>query len=179
MMAAPDHLYFVRAADGVGPVKIGRSASPQKRLNGINTGSPHRLVIAAIAEGWGDYERRFHAMFSGARMHREWFAPTPEMDATISAINTGTFDLTALPPPKDSRRAVPHSVRAMKPIDPTVQAIHARVKAAGIRPTHLMKRAGMRTQTWADWQGGAIPKLNTLRHIERVLDGMISEAERA
>lgn len=92
MIVEPDHLYFVRAADGGGPVKIGRSSAPEKRLGSINTSSPHRLVIAAVARGWGGYERHFHALFAPLRMHREWFSPALEIDAAIVAINEGTFD---------------------------------------------------------------------------------------
>jgi len=96
-MQSSAHLYFIRAADGSGHVKIGRSSNPEKRLSSLNGGSPVRLTIAAVAHGWGEYERRFHALFARVRCHGEWFLPDPEIDSVILAIQQNSFDLTLLP----------------------------------------------------------------------------------
>lgn len=53
--------------------------------------------------------------------------------------------------------------------NPVLVAIHQRAIAVGVRPTHLMRRAGMRPATWSDWQGGIKPKPESLAKIEAIL----------
>jgi hypothetical protein len=101
-MARPGHpayVYFVRRADGEGPVKIGCSSHPEVRLTQLMCWAPYPLAIAATLPGNEELEYRFHARFRHLRSHREWFHPAPELDAVIAAIQAGTFDIATLPRP--------------------------------------------------------------------------------
>jgi hypothetical protein len=90
-------VYFIRQAGVVGPVKIGASSNPPQRLEGLQVWSPVRLEIAAAIAGNYALEARFHNVFLASHSHGEWFHPSPELDATIAAINAGTFDVGTLP----------------------------------------------------------------------------------
>lgn len=71
-------LYFIRMGKS-GPVKIGFSKNPNKRLESLQISSPERLIIIRVVEGtmWG--ERAAHRAFQKYRLHGEWFRFRPEM----------------------------------------------------------------------------------------------------
>ena len=70
------HLYVVQS-HVTGAVKIGRSNCPEKRLEQLQTGSPHRLRLLAVYEGRGDQEPSVHRSVAQHRLKRdgEWFHP--------------------------------------------------------------------------------------------------------
>jgi hypothetical protein len=90
-------VYFMRPVGERGPVKIGCSGIPRKRLAAMSVWSPVHLEIVAEIPGDEALERRFHAAFRDDWTHGEWFAASERMDQTIAAINDGTFDLGSLP----------------------------------------------------------------------------------
>lgn len=93
-------VYFLRPIGQRGPVKIGCSDYPMRRLQAFAQWSPAPLEIAALIPGDERLERRFHAKFAHLHSHLEWFREDPLLDATIDAIRAGTFDLAELPAPK-------------------------------------------------------------------------------
>jgi hypothetical protein len=69
-------VYLIRAATG--QVKIGRSAKPERRIAGIQTGSPVRVELVhawkmKTAEAVA-VERALHRLFKWARVSGEWHA---------------------------------------------------------------------------------------------------------
>lgn len=96
----PRQVYFIRPVGAEGPVKIGSSGSPEARLRQCAAMSPVELEIVAVLPGGLDLERRFHALFADAIDHHEWFHATPEVVAVIAAVLSGSFDPSALPPPR-------------------------------------------------------------------------------
>ena len=44
-------VYFMRRADGIGPIKIGHSKSPSQRLRSTQIWSPEILEVVASAPG--------------------------------------------------------------------------------------------------------------------------------
>lgn len=93
------HVYFIRPIGMAGPIKIGCSASPDKRLGALETWSPFPLEIIATLEGTEHTERQFHALFAAHHERREWFRWCPEIEEAVAAINAGTFDRRTLPSP--------------------------------------------------------------------------------
>ncbi len=77
-------VYFIGAADG--PIKIGMSVNPTARLRGLQTAYPYELRILAISEGGGVGELAYHRQFSAHRLHGEWFARCPEIEAEIARL---------------------------------------------------------------------------------------------
>ena len=78
-MNKPRHVYFVRRADGVGPIKIGCSIQPKERLATLALWSPYKLELVAIAPGGFPDENALHWKFKNARMQGEWFSDVPEL----------------------------------------------------------------------------------------------------
>lgn len=72
-------IYFIQAADGTGPIKIGFAANPQKRFSEIQRMSPAPLKTLAIIEGDRETESRLHYMFSRLRLYREWFSASADL----------------------------------------------------------------------------------------------------
>lgn len=78
-------VYFIQAEQG-GPVKIGWSQEPEKRLLGIQTGHPYKLVIRRVIKAHRLLEGQLHARFVDQRLNGEWFEP---VDALLEIIKTG------------------------------------------------------------------------------------------
>lgn len=90
-------VYFLRRADGEGPVKIGCSHWPVGRLATMMAWSPYPLALVATIPGDGKLELRFHALLGSAWSHGEWFHPTPAALGVLERVAAGTFDLAELP----------------------------------------------------------------------------------
>lgn len=65
-------IYLIRAV-GTYRYKIGYAVKPQERLNGLQTGCPHRLELTAVIEGNIADERHIHKALKKYRLHGEWF----------------------------------------------------------------------------------------------------------
>lgn len=79
-------LYMIRGGDG--PIKIGISVEPEKRLKALQTGYPYPLQIVCVVEGGGaELETAYHARFAAHRLHGEWFEPHPDILAEIERLN--------------------------------------------------------------------------------------------
>lgn len=91
------YVYFVRRQDGEGPVKIGCSEAPERRLQALMCWAPYPLALIATIPGDEELEHRFHNRFAAQHSHREWFHPSLELTQTIVAIRAGVFDIDTLP----------------------------------------------------------------------------------
>lgn len=68
-------LYFIQDGDD-GPVKIGLSTQPAKRLSYLQVGNPRTLrLIACWPDSDPDEERELHDFLRGERISGEWFHP--------------------------------------------------------------------------------------------------------
>lgn len=126
-------IYFIRPVSG-GPIKIGVSKYVGQRLLQLASWSPVDLEILATTPGNLYDERAVHRAFAGQRLHREWFAPSPELLA-LDALNAGD------PLPKHMRGKCPvwkAPVRRYKGSYATREAIEA--AAAKRRETWAKKR---------------------------------------
>lgn len=72
-------IYFIQQGDS-GPVKIGCSFEPTRRLKQLQTAHSTSLRLLCAVEANRDEERSWHDRFRNARTKGEWFQPTPVMD---------------------------------------------------------------------------------------------------
>jgi hypothetical protein len=79
--------YFIGGAEG--PVKIGFSVDVDSRLSAIRSCSPVPLGILALAPGGQEREIAYHQQFADHRLHGEWFARVPEIEAEIARLSEG------------------------------------------------------------------------------------------
>lgn len=75
-------IYFIQAGTN-GPIKIGISRDPVRRLASLQTGHHETLRLLAVMEGDDRDEAVMHRRFSCQR--GEWFAPTVELRAFIES----------------------------------------------------------------------------------------------
>jgi hypothetical protein len=76
-------LYFIREGE-TGPIKVGRSDDPWKRLDSLQVGNPRRLTLIAakrIGKSVHIVERDIHSEFQEHQMLGEWYAP---VDALVA-----------------------------------------------------------------------------------------------
>jgi len=77
-----DHFIYVIAAHDQGPVKLGISAKPERRINELQTGHANRLHIyhtePVPIEKARLFERLLHKSLNHLRTHGEWFDLTTE-----------------------------------------------------------------------------------------------------
>lgn len=79
-------VYFV--GNETGSVKIGWTTDLRRRMAQLRTGTPGALQVLAWTPGGEVLERHFHSAFKHARLAREWFRRTPEIDALIAELAT-------------------------------------------------------------------------------------------
>lgn len=75
--SAATRLYFIRVGFG-GPIKIGVSRNPDRRLAQLQCGSAERLVLLGSVPGGFADEAAIHRHLADHRVQGEYFAPSPE-----------------------------------------------------------------------------------------------------
>lgn len=71
-------IYFIQSEHG-GPIKIGRADDLAKRLVGLQTSRPDKLIVLASAAGTIEMERQIHAAFLDEREKGEWFSASERL----------------------------------------------------------------------------------------------------
>lgn len=82
-------VYFIKPVGMGGPVKIGCSYIPLRRLENLMVWSPYPLEIAATVDGDFELEIRLHTRFRHLHSHHEWFHEAPELTEAIERIKAG------------------------------------------------------------------------------------------
>ncbi len=78
-------VYFAQAASG-GPIKIGVSRDPVRRVRALSIGSPDAIELLATLPGGVWLEGKLHEYFADYRLHGEWFdEDTPALSELIEA----------------------------------------------------------------------------------------------
>jgi hypothetical protein len=85
-------IYFIQSEHG-GPIKVGRADDLARRVMGLQTGRPDKLVVLTAAEGTRKDERDIHAAFSSVRERGEWFHPTPGLLSFVRAVSRDTGEI--------------------------------------------------------------------------------------
>lgn len=97
-MSGDIHIYIICNGpnDGMsGPVKIGMANDPHKRLLGLQSGNPNKLIIwrtfpAPDREIAREIERGFHVVQRKRRLSGEWFDLNPRQAEVLMRMNLGT-----------------------------------------------------------------------------------------
>lgn len=72
------YVYFVqRGTDG--PIKIGWSVNPRKRLSSLRSASAESLTLLKVEWTSRKRERQLHELLAEHRITGEWFHPAPEV----------------------------------------------------------------------------------------------------
>lgn len=79
------HLYFVQCGED-GPIKIGVSREPWRRLQLLQNGCPYVLRMLGAVIGGVNLEPLLHQQFADYHIRGEWFEPVPELLAKIAEL---------------------------------------------------------------------------------------------
>lgn len=122
-------VYFMRPIGQQGPIKIGCSAQPIKRLRDVETWSPLPLEIVAHAPGGNSHERILHYRFGQHRLHGEWFAENAELIALMARVaETGALPPMDIPNgPGQWKEAVSKAAVRRKVRDPSLHVAKSRL----------------------------------------------------
>lgn len=82
-------VYFIKPIGMDGPIKIGFSKNPERRMKSFATWCPFPLEIICTAPGVAHDEGRLHRRFANLHTHGEWFLSSPLLRETIHAILNG------------------------------------------------------------------------------------------
>lgn len=94
--AVPNYIYLMRAEVG-GPIKIGCSSMPERRLREMSVWSPFRLLVLARLPGSRTIEAKLHAYFTAEHDHGEWFTASKRVLEFTDAMMSGASLSDALP----------------------------------------------------------------------------------
>ena len=87
--AAPRSIYLIKPVGMDGPIKIGCSYLPAKRLRELTRWSPVPLEIIASFPGSLALEANLHSCLAQSRSHKEWFFATDEVRRFVAHIIAG------------------------------------------------------------------------------------------
>ncbi|APL94105.1 hypothetical protein AI27_06475 [Sphingomonas sp. BHC-A] len=76
-------VYFLQHGAS-GPVKVGYSKRPEKRIATIATSCPDPIVVLAVIDGSHALEQRIHRAFRAHRYRGEWLRPTDEVISFVT-----------------------------------------------------------------------------------------------
>jgi hypothetical protein len=85
-MTASSRVYFIKPVGMDGPIKIGCSALPEKRLADLMAWSPLPLEVIGSVAGTINDEQFLHGCFAHIHSHREWFHSSLPLRNMISEI---------------------------------------------------------------------------------------------
>jgi len=80
----PTFVCFIQAEHG-GPVLIGWSRSPERRLKEFQEHSPYDLVLRKVVAGTVKLECALHQRWDHYRLLGKWFEPQPDMPGCLYA----------------------------------------------------------------------------------------------
>lgn len=83
-------VYFIQAGEN-GPIKIGKSVDPQKRLAQLQTSSERPLRILLTLVGDESRECAYHKLWAEHRIRGEWFDPAPEIVEYVRSKTNNTL----------------------------------------------------------------------------------------
>lgn len=78
----PGRVYFIKSGD---LVKIGYTTNVDRRLRGLQTGSPHKLEILLTHPGSRRDEQLCHEQFAHLRVQGEWFRYSDDLLAYLES----------------------------------------------------------------------------------------------
>lgn len=83
-----DFVYFIQCGFA-GPIKIGWSSNPKRRLQALQTAHHTRLRMLGTKRGGESLEQEYHRHLAPYRMEGEWFAPTWHVLIFVKAVCEG------------------------------------------------------------------------------------------
>jgi hypothetical protein len=87
-VSALSFVYFIQVGD-CGAIKIGRSRSPQARMQTLQTANPETLRLRGVIPGGVELEQHMHERFAHLRISGEWFAPGGDLVACMQHVLFG------------------------------------------------------------------------------------------
>jgi hypothetical protein len=108
-----EYVYFIRAGDEGGPVKIGRTRDVQRRLAALQTASAETLHLIGFVHGDATTELALHEEFRDEMLRGEWIAASPRLTAKLEKLD-GIFrcNMAALAGAKSAPSDDPHTAEA-------------------------------------------------------------------
>ena len=165
-------VYFIKPVGIDGPIKIGCSHVPERRLLELSAWSPWPLELIGAIKGTSRDEANFHSRFKDCHSHREWFHSTPLLQATIAAVlNAGNFSPILHLPVNGSIRSI-----SRKPRTEDVQRRVTCAMRVGKIENRLRRQegdggvwrapAGIQ-RTLENWRTGKMPSTEEMARIEK------------
>ena len=168
-MKIPRYVYFIKPVGLDGPIKIGSSDVPLRRLEDLMVWSPFPLELIGKTPGSTTDEFFLHTCFSDSHFHHEWFHFTPALRHAIdkmlaSSINDVRGSLTPKGAIRKPRGPKPPKTESQK----LEEQYAARIIAAEKSVKNIVRGTGPTLQPYdvrkimTAWHG------NTCRRIEPI-----------
>lgn len=88
-------IYFIQAADGTGPIKIGKTVNVPRRLSQLEIQTDLKLKVLYSMPGYTQEERQILKTFSLFHIKREWHEPDQSI---LDFIKAGAIELPKVQP---------------------------------------------------------------------------------
>lgn len=152
-------VYFVQNGTG-GPIKIGFAGNVARRMTKLRADCPDPVLLAVL-DGGRDTEAELHSRFDGCRIRGEWFSPSAELMAFV----------TAQPRPEQRRRGPSLTKTSGHPLV-------IWMAQEGITRTEFAAKIGIEQGSLSDLcRGRSWLSRKTARAIERATGGEVTASD--
>ena len=145
-------VYFIKPVGMDGPIKIGSSTCPAKRLETLAVWSPFPLEMIVDVDGDLADEQFIHSCFADVHSHKEWFNASKMLTDTIERIaKSGSLDWVRDElKPIGRIRNVGKGSRPCPEYRVGIRSYNARIRAA---------ENGLRDVGFKDFRDGAVSEI--------------------
>lgn len=142
-------VYVIRVGEN-GPVKIGWSRQPLRRLKNMQTASVEPMRLLGTADGELKTEKELHRQYKHLQLRGEWFTFCPTMMDKITA-------------PVSRRRRDISMERKEAPRFPTADEVAEEARDAGLSIPALCAAADVAPSTFYRWRDGSEISVRVLK----------------
>jgi hypothetical protein len=162
-------VYFIQAGSKSGPVKIGCSSNPERRLMTLQASHFEILRLIRTVPGSNQEEIAFHHHFKAYRIRKEWFRWHPDM-LTLPV----PPPLPPEPPKKREDRSVRGPKGKLRDNPKYLPGIASYLDAHGIDIREFARQIGLTYEgTRQIIMGKRAPRIETMHKIVKATNGRL------
>lgn len=165
-------IYFAQTGVG-GPIKIGITVYPPKRIGELQTGCPWPITLLGVRAGEPHHENWLHKRFSKSRMTGEWFECSEELLSFIATVLHSDFQWPEI------LRKPERVIESNKLAEAFLSEIETFLNLDGMSATAFGRAVASDPNLVSDLRAGRMPNLRLVKKVHDFIDAAQRPAVRA